>query len=221
MRPHLLCVSNTTPALDWFALLTHLKFAGNDAELIEALRAGHPGAAAAFYDRYAARVRATLRAILGPDNDLPDLVQEVFIRALDRVDRLREMERVASWLTTIAVFVARAQIRVRKRRTWLRVFSPERTTTQQIEQPSSEARRALREVYAILDGLAVDDRMAFVLRHFHGATLVDAAEACDTSLATLKRRLTRAEKRFLEAVRRRPGLAELMMEGTKWTARRD
>lgn len=217
MRLYLVRRSDPTPDLESFALPTSLKSVASDATLIAALRAGQPGAAAAFYDRYASRVRATLRALLGPDADLPDLLQEVFIRALDRVEGLRDIERAGSWLTTIAVFVARAHLRVRKRRNWLRVFSPERTAAAQVEQPSSDARRTLRELYAILDRMPVDDRMAFLLRHFHGATLVDAAKACNTSLATLKRRLARAEKRFLEDVRRHPGMLERMAQGTKWT----
>jgi len=200
-----------------FTVATPLTFVGDDAALVEALRAGHPGAAAALYDRYAAPVRLTLRSILGPDDDIPDLLQEVFIRALDRIGRLRDVERLGAWLSTIAVFVARAQIRVRSRRRLLSLFSPERTKPQELEQPSFDARRALGELYVVLDELAVDQRMAFVLRHVHGMTLLEAAEACETSLATIKRRLARAEARFLEAVRARPGLTQWLQEGTRWT----
>ena len=201
-------------------MVTPLTFVGDDAALVEALRAGHPGAAAALYDRYAAPVRLTLRSILGPDDDIPDLLQEVFIRALDRIGRLRDVERLGAWLSTMAVFVARAQIRLRSRRRVLSLFSPERTRPRQLEQPSSDARRALREIYAVLDQMPVDHRMAFVLRHVHGATLVEAAEACETSLATIKRRLARAEVRFLEAVRERPELTYWLEEGTRWTEKK-
>jgi RNA polymerase sigma-70 factor (ECF subfamily) len=209
-----------TPTPSRITLVTPLTFVGDDAALVEALRAGHPGAVAALYDRYAAPVRLTLRSILGPDDEIPDLLQEVFIRALDRIGKLREVDRLGSWLTTMAVFVGRAQIRVRSRRRWLRVFSPERTRPRQLEQPSSDARRAMREIYAVLDGMPVDQRMAFVLRHFHGARLAEAAEACETSLATVKRRLAQAEARFLEAVRRQPGLAQWLEEGTRWTEKK-
>ena len=218
MRPRIVGLSEPAQPLDRFTLLTPLTFVGDDAALIGALRAGHPGAAAAFYDRHAARVRMTLRSILGPDDDLPDLLQEVFIRALDRLGQLREVDRLNGWLTTMAVFVARAQIRTRTRRSWLRLFSPERTAARQLEQPPSDARRALREVYAVLDQMPIDHRMVFVLRHVQNATLVEVAEACETSLATVKRRLARAEKHFLTAARQRPGLAEWLGEGTKWTA---
>jgi len=201
-------------------LVTPLTFVGDDAALVEALRAGHPGAVAALYDRFAVQVRLTLRSILGPDDEIPDLLQEVFIRALDRIGKLREVDRLGSWLTTMAIFVGRAQIRVRSRRRWLRVFSPERTRSTQLEQPRSDARRAMRDIYAILDAMPVDHRMVFVLRHFHGARLVEVAEACEASLATVKRRLARAEARFLEAVRRQPGLLQWLEEGTRWTEKK-
>jgi len=201
-------------------VVTPLTFVGDDAALVEALRAKHPGAAAALYDRYAAPVRLTLRSILGPDHDIPDLLQEVFIRALDRIGKLREVDRLGAWLTSIAVFVARAQIRVRSRRRMLSLFSPDRIRSQELEQPSFDARRALREIYIVLDEMPVDQRMAFVLRHIHGTTLPEAAEACETSLAMIKRRLSRAEARFLEAVQERPGLTHWLEEGTRWTEKK-
>jgi RNA polymerase sigma-70 factor, ECF subfamily len=201
-------------------MLTPLTFVGDSAALVQALRAGHPGAAAAFYDEHAAHVQMTLRSALGPDDDIPDLLQEVFIRALDQIRNLRDVDKLVSWLTTIAIFVARAHIRVRTRRSWLRVFSPERTRSWQLEQPSSEARQALREVYAVLDEMQLEQRVAFVLRYIHGMTLPDAADASGTSLATLKRRLARAEKVFLEAARQRPSLAQWLEDGTRWNAQK-
>jgi RNA polymerase sigma-70 factor (ECF subfamily) len=201
---------------DWNTMLTPLTFVGDDTALMQALRAGHPGAAAVFYDQHAAHVYRTLSTALGADEELPDLLQEVFIRALDGVGNLREVERVRSWLTTIAIFVARAQIRMRARRSWLRVFSPEHTRPRVLEQPSLEIRRALREVYDVLDQMPVNERMAFVLRFVDGRTLPDAAEACDTSLATLKRWLARAEKRFLAAARKRPTLELWLEKGARW-----
>src|SRR5664279_4722181 len=93
-------------------MLTPLPFIGDEAGLMQALRDGHPGAAALFYDQHAAHIHRTLRSALGPDEDIPDLLQEVFIRALDSIGKLRDPDRVRSWLTSIAIFVARAQLRV-------------------------------------------------------------------------------------------------------------
>jgi RNA polymerase sigma-70 factor, ECF subfamily len=203
-----------------WTMLTPLTFVGDDVALLQALRAGHPGAAAVFYDHHAAHVQRTLRSALGADDEIPDLLQEVFIRALDHIAKLRELDRVRSWLTGIAIFVAREQIRLRTRRSWLRIFSPEQTRPNHLHQPSSEARAALREVYAVLDQMPVDERMAFIVRFIEGMTLPDAAEACGTSLATFKRRLARAERRFLETARQRPNLRHWLEEGTRWNAQK-
>ncbi len=201
-------------------MVTPLTFVGDDAALIEALQAKHPGAAAVFYDQHAPHVHRALRSALGSEDDLPDLLQEVFIRALDHIGELRDFERVRSWLTGIAIFVAREQIRLRTRRSWLRVFSPEQTRPSHHHQPSSEARIALREVYEVLDQMPLDERMAFVLRFIEGMSLPDAAEVCETSLATLKRRLARAEHRFVESARNRPALAIWLEEGTRWNVQK-
>jgi len=212
--------SQKRPVEDSCKMLTPLTFVGDDTALIQALRAGHPGAAAVFYDQHAAHVHRALLSALGPDEDIPDLLQEVFIRALDQIGKLRDTERVRSWLTTMAIFVAREQIRLRSRRSWLRAFSPDRTRPDHQEQPSSEARLALREVYEVLGQLPVDDRIAFVLRFIDGMTLPDAAENCGISLATFKRRLARAEKRFLETAQKRPTLEHLLKEGTRWNVQK-
>jgi RNA polymerase sigma-70 factor (ECF subfamily) len=201
-------------------LVTPLKFVGDERALVEALRGGHPGAVAALYERHATAVHRTLRSALGPDADLPDLVQEVFIRALDSIAQLDDHERLRSWLCSIAVFTARALIRRRARRKWLSLFAPQRTAPAEQEPPSSEARFALREVYALLDTLPVDERMAFVLRIIDGMTLPDAAEVCSISLATFKRRLARAEQRFVAAAEDRPLLAPWLKEGTRWSLRK-
>ena len=198
------------------SMVTPLTFVGDDRALVQALRAGHPGAAAAFYDLHSAHVYRILRSSLETESDVPDLLQEVFIRALDNIGDLEEPGLVRGWLSSIAVFTARAHIRRLARRNLLGVFSPERTRPTASEPPSSDARFALREIYRILDTMPADEHLAFALRIINGMTLPDAALACRTSLATFKRRLARAEKRFLEAVAKRPALKQCLEDGTRW-----
>ena len=190
----------------------------DDAKLVRALRDGRPGAASAFYDQYVGGVLRTLRAVMGPgiDADVPDLAQEVFMRAIDRIGDLDDCGRVRSWLTTIAVFTARDHIRRRQRRNWLGLFSPDYAYARQQDPPPAEARFALREICDILQTLPAAERMAFLVRVVEGASLPDGAAACTTSLATFKRRLARAEKQFLDAVRGRPALRGWLEEGTRW-----
>ena len=67
-----------------------LPFVGDEDALVRALRDGNPGAAAAFYDRHSRHVLRTLSSTLGPDEEIVDLLQEVFMRGLDRIGQLRE-----------------------------------------------------------------------------------------------------------------------------------
>lgn len=201
-------------------MVTPLRFVGDDRALVEALRAGHPGAVATLYERYAPAVHRALRSAIGPDADLPDLLQEVFLRALDNIGELDDHERLRGWLNSIAVFTARALIRRRARRKWLSLFSPQRAAPTEQPPASTEARLALREVYALLDRLPLDERMAFALRIIDGLTLPEGAEVCRVSLATFKRRLARAERAFLHAAEQRPQLLPWLEGGTRWTLRK-
>lgn len=198
------------------AMLVPLTFLGDEAALVQAVRARNAGAATVLYDRYAKQVRAMLLATVGPDDEIPDLLHEVFLRALGSIDTLRDADKLSSWLAAIAVFVGRAHVRQRRRRSWLLLFSPERTHSWQVEQPSSDARRALREAYTILDQLAVEPRMAFTLRYVYGMSLPAAADACRTSLSTFKRRLKHATAYFLKAARTRASLVQWLQDGTRW-----
>lgn len=197
-------------------VVTPLKFIGDDRALVDALRSRHPGAVATLYEQHSRAVLRTLRSAVGPDPELPDLLQEVFIRALDGVGKLEDHERLRSWLSSIAVFSARALIRRRARRRWLSVFAPQRTAEVQQPPTNDDARFALQQVYRILDRLPIDERMAFVLRIIDGMTLPDAAAACGVSLATLKRRLARAERTFVRAAEREPLLAPWLDAGNRW-----
>jgi len=197
--------------------LSALTLTVENAALVAALRTGDPDAASALFDRLARKVRAVLLSTIGPDDDIPDLVHEVFIRALARIHTLRDADKLPNWVLAIAALVGRAHVNQRHRRSKLQAFSPERTRLCHLEQPPSDARRALRDTCSILDELAFEARMAFVLRYVHGMTVADAAAACATSRSTFKRRLSRATADFLRVARTRPSLVQCLQEGTRWT----
>lgn len=173
-----------------------LRAAQDDAALVEAIRAGRKGADAALYDRHAPYVRRVLLRVLGRDGEFDDALQEVFVRALSSLHRLDDPSRVRAWLASIAVVTAKDVIRRRKRRSWLRYFTPERVPEVASAGASNEAREELRAVYAILDEMNADERIVFALRFIEKMTLEEVADACGVSLATGKRRLKRAREEF-------------------------
>jgi RNA polymerase sigma-70 factor (ECF subfamily) len=75
--------------------------AGGIAALVAAARAGDREAFAELYRRYAGMVNGILLARLGPQ-DAPDVLQEVFLRALSRLGDLRRPEAFGGWLAALA-----------------------------------------------------------------------------------------------------------------------
>jgi RNA polymerase sigma-70 factor (ECF subfamily) len=189
-----------------------------DQRLLEGLQAQRSGAAAEFFRRYAPHVQRVLARTLGIDPELGDLVHEVFVQALQSVDTVTDGNRLKAWLTSVAVYTARGRIRARKRQRWLSFFDPHRMPDSAAPVVDAEAREALRATYRVLDRLSSDLRIPFALRIIDGMELTEVASACGVSLATIKRRLAKAEHLFAKLARREPALDPWLKEGQRWAA---
>jgi RNA polymerase sigma-70 factor (ECF subfamily) len=192
--------------------VARLPLHGSDVEIIGALHSGSATGGAALYDRYHRHVRRVLVRVLGPSADLNDLVQDVFVTAINTIDRVVGPESLRAWLTSIAVFTARDAIRRRARRRFLLAPSDELPET---EAPVStpEVVEALRTTYRVLAKMPADERIAFALRFIDGMELVEVAEACRVSLATIKRRVQRSRQRFVSIASQYEELAEWLGRG--------
>jgi RNA polymerase sigma-70 factor, ECF subfamily len=188
----------------------------DDPALVEALIVGNLGAKAVFFDRYAHHVERILVRILGPDREIADLLHEVFTRSLASVERLEDPNRLRSWLTGIAVLTARECIRRRSRGRWLRFSASEDLPDVEAVVADEEVREALRVTYRVLGRLTADERIVFALRFVEGLELADVAAACRVSLNTARRRLARAQRRFVSLAGREPALRSWLEGGTRW-----
>jgi len=73
-----------------------------DSEVVAAIVAGDPTGLAEAYDRYAAPLYSFCRAMLREPADAADAVQDTFVIAVPRLSRLRDPERLRSWLYAVA-----------------------------------------------------------------------------------------------------------------------
>lgn len=71
------------------------------ASLVRSAQSGDREAFGALYERYARYVHGILLARLSAD-EAPDLVQDVFLQAFERLRTLREPRAFAGWLAAIA-----------------------------------------------------------------------------------------------------------------------
>jgi len=198
-------------------VVRHLPVPDGDEALVLALRASHPGAANAFISRYIEHVKRVVVRVMNVDPEVEDIVHEIFLDALRSIDRLKEPEALKMWLTSIALFKSRRVLRSRRRRSWLRITAPEELNRFASAGGSSDVAEAMRCTYVVLNDLPADERIAFALRFLDGMELTEIATACRTSVATIKRRLRRAEERFLRKAAKHPVLVARIAAGGRWT----
>jgi RNA polymerase sigma-70 factor (ECF subfamily) len=192
-------------------------FQGTDDELVRAIRQDNRAAASELVLRYGSYVERVLARILGVDGELPDLVHDVFVNALDSIDSLKNPSMLKEWLRGVTVFVARGCLRRRRRRQWLVFRRSEDLPDVPIDVLSSDANEALARTYTALGTLPADERIVFALRFMAEMELTEVAAACQVSLATIKRRLERAQTRFTAAGRKDPVLREWIETGARWS----
>jgi|SRR4249920_3474830 len=116
----------------------------DDAALVAAARRGERAAFGALYRRHARLVQAVLLARVSPDG-VEDILQDVFLQAMDRLSSLRNDAAFAGWIVTIARRRA-ADWRRRRRDT---VELSDDMPAESHEQERTEAEEAIAAIAAL------------------------------------------------------------------------
>jgi RNA polymerase sigma-70 factor, ECF subfamily len=154
------------------------------------------------YGRYFHLVASWIHALGGPDADVEDVAQEVFVvvgRKLERFDG----KNIRAWLYTITA----RMVRDHRRRAWFRHVRTRdsldelpRTGPDVVEQlAQAQARRLL---YRLLDQMDERRRSVFVFYEIEGYKGEEIAELLEIPLATVWSRLKRARQEFVARVAR-------------------
>jgi RNA polymerase sigma-70 factor (ECF subfamily) len=147
----------------------------------------------AAFRTHAGFVASVALRVLGRPSDVEDLVQDVFLCVLPRLGELRDPAALRGWLAVITARLARRRLRSRRWKIWLGVGADHDYALLADSAMSPQERALLRELYRALDRLPVQQRLAWTLRHAEGLELAAVAEACECSLATVKRWIAAAE----------------------------
>lgn len=180
---------------------------GDEQALFARLQRGDSGAQAAVFNRYEPLVRRVLARILRNDLDVADALQDTFVKVFRSATQLKEPEALRAWVLRVAQSVGFDEARRRQR------FRAHTTDDVAAPEPSTwgtpcEIRSALRDAVRVLSILPKEEQRVLTLRRIDGLELAKIADACDVSLATVKRRLVRASSRFEALARRQPSLSE-------------
>ena len=152
----------------------------------------------------------TLRGALGPEQDVEDLAQEVFLVVFEKVPALREPKALKAFIRSIAALTARSELQRLWRRRWIGWAEGGDASEKALVHVDTDGREALGRFYAVLDRINAPDRTLFVMRFVEGFDLVELAAASGVSVATTKRRLARAQSKVILFVERDPVLSEYL-----------
>jgi RNA polymerase sigma-70 factor (ECF subfamily) len=169
-----------------------------DQELVGRALRSEARAFESLYRRHAEFAFNLAVRIQGNANDVEDVVHDAFLKAQERLDDLRDSAAFRPWLGSIVVRLVRTRLRRRKLLGALGLTSPEPVEIDSIAAVDAdpESRALLAQVYALLQTMAADERIAWTLRYVERHRLETVAVMMDCSLATAKRRIARAQ-RFL------------------------
>jgi RNA polymerase sigma-70 factor, ECF subfamily len=164
--------------------------------LWQALSAGLPGASHAVWQAFAPSVHRLLRRLLGPDGEIQDLAQEVFLRFFQRSARVTTSASLRPFLFGICSRVAQEEMRRRRIRRWLLLTDSGVLPERGVRGGDDDARDAVQRLYRMLERLRPADRSLFVLRFIEQWELTEVAEVHALTFATARRRIDRVWKRM-------------------------
>jgi RNA polymerase sigma-70 factor, ECF subfamily len=170
----------------------------SDAALVVAARAGERWAQEAIFRRHAPMINRLAYRLMAGDADVDDVVQDVFVAALRRLDRLQDPQALAGWLRAIVVGTVHKRVRKARLLRRLGLLRREEIDFDEFvsQAASPEIRAELAAIYRLAEELSVDERSALILHRVEGRSLAQVAEEMGLSLATVKRRLAKADERL-------------------------
>lgn len=166
-----------------------------DAELVARVQRGQRDAFEALYRRHASFAFGLVVRLQGNATDVEDLVHDAFLRAHAELRALRQPESFRAWLGSIVVSQVRMRLRRARLLRSLGLSSSDPVEIESLASPSAgpELRAELAQIYALLRVMPADERIAWTLRYVERHGLEEVAELTDCSLATAKRRISKAQ----------------------------
>jgi len=171
-------------------------------QLVTAAREGDHSAFDELYRRFSGQITWIVGQIINDANEADEVVQDVFIQALRKLDQLSKLEAFGGWIGQIA---ARMAINRSKRRARLAFIDQEiLEATLHCDQDAEcevireETRKRLHEKMSLLKAR---DRETLVAYYFEDQSVNEMSLHFAAPVGTIKRRLHTARQRLAEVCR--------------------
>ena len=164
----------------------------SDRELIQAVLAGEKAGYEKLYDRYGPLVRAICYDTTGNLTDAQDLAQDVFMRAYEKLGRLRDRDIFGKWVVGIARLRCKEWLRQRSQGPDKHVGLDD--TGLAITNPPDDSRIVLLQ--KMITALPEKERLALHTFYLQGKSADNARRIMGLSRSGFYRVLDRARKRL-------------------------
>ena len=173
-----------------------------DQALVERVQQGDKKAFNLLVSRYQNKVAGLLTRYISP-NDIPDVVQESFIKAYRSIGSFRGDSAFYTWLYRIAVNSAKNYLTAQGRRPPSEDILAEDaesydvgTNLRVVDTPENEmlSNELKNIVFDTIKGLQEDLRTAITLREIEGLSYEEIAEIMDCPVGTVRSRIFRARE---------------------------
>ncbi|HVE33004.1 MAG TPA: sigma-70 family RNA polymerase sigma factor [Gemmatimonadaceae bacterium] len=169
----------------------------SSAAIADAVRRARQGDVDAFeivYRAHAARIYALCRRMTGDDLQARDLVQDVFVRAWERLTTFREQSAFSTWLHRLGVNVVLEHLRSRKRED-----SRHTDANEWLAVPGSPAARldTRMDLDKALARLPAGARTVFLLHDIEGYSHDEIAQMTGIAPGTARAQLWRARRALM------------------------
>jgi RNA polymerase sigma-70 factor (ECF subfamily) len=174
-------------------------------EVVTRAKRGDPAAFGELFRRHVGGVHRHLLLLIGPDADIDDLVQLVFLNVFQSLHGFKGQAAFSTWLFRITINVARQELRVRKRLRRLATAVQDVKTVQSRQQDANQERQlaSWQQIYEVLDRLSFKKRETYILYMYEGYSLDEIARLVRSSVSTIGSRLQSARREILRTLAER------------------
>lgn len=165
----------------------------SDKELMELIQAGDDRAFGVLVERFQDRLLNFVGRIVADRETAEELVQETFLRIFNQKNSYTPEYAVSTWVYTIALNLARSELRKRKLRRFLSLdFIKEEADVELADKINLKAESLAPIIQRAIEKLPDDYRTAFILCDIQRLPYQQIAEVMRVPVGTVKSRINRA-----------------------------
>lgn len=168
----------------------------SDEALVEAIQQGDGDAAACLYHRYVDRVNRICYRIVLDASQVPDCVQEVWLKVFRSLGRFRCKRSFSAWLNAVTTHTAIDYYRRGKRHGSHadidQTGEESLVSEERVDDPPVDNGIVRRRIEEALNEISVNQRTAFVLRYFEDMSLLEIARILGCREGTVRTHIRRS-----------------------------